>query len=174
MQDIVLTKGQTVDLKKADGSALSKVRVGVSWDVKDGVTADLDLFLIHKETKNMAYFNDKTAIAGFKLSDDNRTGAGSGDDEFVKADATVSEDGTYVICVNVYKGTATFADVSNAKATVYNDETNEVLHTFALSADGGAHTAVIVGELKDSGDNYTFTAKGDYLNGNVVEVRDSL
>lgn len=174
MEALVLTKGQTLDLKKSDGSACSKVRVGLSWDVKDGVDADLDLFVIHKETKNVAYFGNKTAITGFTLSDDNRTGAGDGDDEFVTADATVSGDGTYVICVNIYQGSATFKDVANAKATVYNSDTNEVLATYAMTEDGGENTAIIVGELKDSGDNYSFTAKGTFLKGDINQVRDSI
>lgn len=173
-QVLNLSKGQTIDLKKADGSNLSKIRVGLSWDVKDGVKADLDLFVYHKESKTAAYFGDKTAIAGVKLGDDNRTGAGDGDDETAEFDATVSVDGTYVVCVNIFNPGPTMADVSNAKAIVYNSETNEVLATFAMTEQGGTNTGIIVGEIKDSGDNYTFTAKGDYVNGDISQIIASL
>lgn len=173
MQEIVLTKGQTIDLKKEDGTSISKIRVGISWDVKAGVTADLDLFVVAKEAKTVAFFNAKTAIKGVTLGSDNLTGAGDGDDETVEMDATQTEDGTYVICVNIYSSGVTFASVSNPKATVYNADTNEVLATYQL-AEGGEHNAVIVGEVKDTGNNYTFTAKGDYLNGSITEVRDSI
>jgi stress response protein SCP2 len=174
MEALVLTKGQTLELKKEDGSAISKVRVGLSWDVKAGVTADLDLFVIHKETKNVAYFGNKTAIKGFKLSDDNRTGAGDGDDEFVEADATSSDDGTYVVCLNVYNAGPTFKDIANAKVSVYDSATNAVLATFAITEDGGENNALIVGELKDSGNSYSFTAKGTFLKGDIQQVRDSI
>jgi stress response protein SCP2 len=174
METLNLTKGQTIDLKKADGTAISKIRVGLSWDVKSGVTADLDLFVVAKETKKVAYFNDKTAIKGITLGEDNLTGEGEGDDETVEMDATQSEDGTYVVCVNIFNATTTFANVANAKATVYDAQSNEVLATYSVSESGGDHTALIVGEVKDSGDNYTFTAKGDYLNGDIAQVAASL
>jgi len=175
MKALNLVKGQTLDLKKADGSSISKIRVGLSWDVKEGITADLDLFIVEKANgaKKVAYYNARTAITGVELSEDNRTGAGDGDDEFVKMDATKSGDGEYFICVNIYTGNVKFSDVANAKATVYNQETNEVLATYVL-AQGGAHTAVVVGKVVDSGDNYAFTAMGDYIDGDISQVAESL
>lgn len=170
-----LSKGGTLDLKKPDGSALSKVRVGLSWDVKAGVTADLDLFVVgpSKSTSDVAYFGNKTAIKGVQLSDDNRTGEGDGDDEFAKFDATVTGDGVYTICLNIYNSGVNFDQVANPKATVYNDETNDVLATFELG-QGGAHNGFIVGTLTDAGDTYVFTAKGDAVNGNIEEIVKSL
>jgi len=140
-------------------------------DVAPGVDADLDLFVV-SPSKQVAYFGDKTAIAGIQLSDDNRTGEGDGDDEFAKFDATVTTDGVYTLCVNSYTGT-TFDKVSNAKATVYNDETNEVLGTFEL-AQGATNTGIIVGTLTDAGDSYVFTAKGDFVNGDINEITASI
>ena len=162
-----LSKGSTLNLVKPDGSALSKVRVGVSWDVAPGVNADLDVF-VSSPDKTVAYFGNKDAIAGVQLSDDNRTGAGDGDDEFARFDAAVTTDGVYTICVNSYTGT-TFDKVSNAKATVYNDETNEVLATFELG-QGATNTGIVIGTLTDAGNSYVFTAKGDYVNGNINEI----
>lgn len=166
-----LAKNQALDLKKPDGSSLSKVRVGVSWDVAAGIDADLDLFVV-SPSKEVAFFGNKTAISGIQLSDDNRTGAGDGDDEFAKFDATVTTDGVYTLCINSYTGT-TFDKVSNAKATVYNDETNEVLATFEL-AQGATNTGIIVGTLTDAGNWYVFTAKGDFVNGDINEITASI
>lgn len=166
-----LSKGASLSLVKADGSSLSKVRVGISWDVASGVNADLDLFVV-SPSKQVAYFGDKTAIAGIQLSDDNRTGAGDGDDEFAKFDAAVTTDGVYTICVNSFTGT-TFDKVSNAKATVYNDEDGTVLATFEL-AQGATNTGIIVGTLTDAGNSYVFTAKGDFVNGDVNEITASI
>lgn len=166
-----LSKGSTLNLVKADGSALSKVRVGVSWDVAAGINADLDVFVV-SPSKEVAYFGNKTAISGVQLSDDNTTGEGDGDDEFAKFDATVTSDGIYTICVNSYTGT-TFDKISNAKATVYNDETNEVLATFDLG-QGSTNTGIVIGTLTDAGNSYVFTAKGDYVNGNINEITAAL
>jgi tellurium resistance protein TerD len=170
-----LSKGGSLNLVKADGSALSKARVGLSWDVKPGVTADLDLFIVgpSKSTDDVAYFGKKDGIKGVILSDDNRTGEGDGDDEFAKFDATVTTDGVYTICLNIYNGGVNFDQVANPKVTVYNDETNEVLATFELG-QGGAHNGFIVGTLTDAGDTYVFTAKGDAVNGNIEEIVKSL
>lgn len=169
-----LSKGSTLNLVKADGSALSKVRVGASWDVAPGINADLDLFIVgpSKSDTDIAYFGNKTGIAGVQLSDDNRTGEGDGDDEWAKFDATITGDGIYTICINSYTNT-TFDKVSNAKVTVYNDETNEVLATFVL-AQGATNTGIVVGTLTDAGNSYVFTAKGDFVNGNINEIVASL
>jgi len=166
-----LSKGASLSLVKADGSSLSKVRVGLSWDVTPGVNADLDLFIV-SPSKQVAYFGDRTAIAGIQLSEDNRTGAGEGDDEYAKFDATVTTDGVYTICVNSYTGT-TFDKVSNAKATVYNDEDGTILATFDIS-QGDTNTGIIVGTIADSGNSYVFTANGDFVNGDINQIVASL
>jgi len=69
-----LEKDQVLDLKKEDGTNISEVTVGLSWDVSEGKTMDLDLFVHHKDSKKTAYFGEKTAISGIELSDDNLTG----------------------------------------------------------------------------------------------------
>jgi stress response protein SCP2 len=43
-----------------------------------------------------------------------------------------------------------------------------------MTKDGGAHTALVVGILKDVGDHYLFTPKGDYVNGDINEIAASL
>lgn len=179
MDALNLTKGQTVDLKKADGTAVSKIRVGLSWDVSEGKTMDLDLFVVGKVAGNttVAFFNAKNAIKGIQLGEDNVTGAGDGDDEFVNMDATQSEDGEYSIAVNIYDAASkaqTFADVKNAKATVYNQETNEVLATYSITENGGANTGLIVGKVIDAGNAYSFTAMGNFVMGDINAIAASL
>jgi stress response protein SCP2 len=171
-----LEKGQSLSLVKPDGSSIVKVRVGLSWDVAVvGQNVDLDLFVVHKQSKKVAFFNAKTAISGIILSDDNLTGAGDGDDEFAILDATKTDDGDYFICINIYDAKSrnqSFNLISNAKATIYNDETNTPLATYAISSDGGKNTALLVSALKDVGGKYEFTALGDYLTGNINEVTE--
>lgn len=173
-----LEKGQSLSLVKRDGSSIEKIRVGLSWDTADvGRDVDLDLFVIHKQSRKVAFFNDKTAIQGVQLSDDNLTGEGEGDDEFTKLDATKTDDGDYYICVNIYDAKArnqSFNLVNNAKATIYNDSTDSPIAAYAISQDGGKHTGLIVANLKDVGGHYEFTALGDYLIGDINEVAQAV
>lgn len=178
MENLVLTKGQTLDLKKADGTSIPKIRVGLSWDVSDANgNVDLDLFVVKKEDKTTAFFGAKTAIKGITLGDDNLTGEWDGDDETVEMDATQSEDGTYAVCINIFEAKSrnqTLNLVNNAKATVYDSTNNKVLATYELSEKGGDNTGIIVWEIKDTGDNYSFTAVWTFVNGDINEIRNSL
>ena len=173
-----IEKGQSLSLVKPDGSSIQKIRVGLSWDTADvGRNVDLDLFVIHKQSKKVAFFNDKTAIQGVILSDDNQTGEGEGDDEFTQLDATKTDDGDYYIAVNIYDAKArnqSFNLVKNAKATIYNDETNSAIATYTISQDGGQNTGLIVANLKDTGGKYDFTALGEYLAGDINEVAQTI
>lgn len=179
MEALVLTKGETLSLKKEDGSNVSKIRVGISYDPADAnaPAMDLDLVVHHKESRKTAYFGNKTAIEGVQLSDDNRTGEGEGDDEFAKLDATKTADGKYVVFVNIYNAEAkgqNFGQTKNAKATVYNDETGAVIATFPITENGGENTALIIADVTDSGDNYVFKARGDFLKGDINQVIASI
>lgn len=169
-----LEKSQSLSLTKPDGSSIQKIRVGLSWDVASiGSNVDLDLFIVHKESKKVAFFNNKTAISGIKLSDDNLTGEGEGDDEFAELDATKTDDGDYYICVNIYDAKSkkqSFNLVNNAKATIYNGETNTALASYSVTEDGGQNTGIIVAKLKDVGGSYEFTALGEYVIGDINEV----
>lgn len=176
-----LTKGAVVPLVKPDGSGITSIRLGLQWDIAAlGPSADLDAFVVQKlpdGTKNIAYFGNRTAIQGVELSADNRTGAGDGDDEYVTFNAGTTPDGEYFLCVNIFDAVSrhqSFQGVANAKVVVYDDATKTALAEYKLSADGGAHTGVVVGVLKDVGSNYLFTPKGDYVNGDINEISAAL
>lgn len=176
MELLNLQKGVALNLTKADGSSLSKIRVGMSWDVQAGITADLDLFMVQKLAngeKTVAYFGAKTAIKWVKLGDDNLTGAWDWDDEFLEMDATQTVDGEYFVCVNIYTSGVTFDKVANPKVTVYNSETNEAIATYSCGT-GGAVNALLVGKIVDNGDKYTFTAMWDFIEGDINVVAKSV
>ena len=127
---INLTKGEKISLAKVQ-EGLSKVRVGLGWDVIEktvekkgffskilGTTtsaqdADLDasVLLLNGNGKlvahdNMIYFgNLRSKCGGVVHSGDNRTGSGSGDDEVIRVDLQ-SIDGKVekiLFIVNIYK-----------------------------------------------------------------------
>lgn len=78
-----LDKGCSFDLTKG----LSDVTIGLGWDIdkKANNTMDLDAFAILKKGEiafDMVYFNNmKSKCGAVRLSKDNRTGEGEGDDE---------------------------------------------------------------------------------------------
>lgn len=166
-----LKKGQLLDLKKADGTDLSNVHLGLSWDL-GGKKIDVDVFVVDLTRGAVAFYNNRTAIKGVFLSEDNRDGAGDGDDEFVDMDARVTEDGVYALCIDIHEAKEKgfdFSQVLNPKVSILNKDTGEVIATYNLDA-GGAHTACIVGMITDTGNKYSFEAKGDYLNGDINDV----
>ncbi len=173
-----IEKGQSLSLVKPDGTSIQKIRVGLSWDTAEiGQNVDLDLFVIHKQSQKVAFFNAKTAIKGVILSDDNLTGAGDGDDEFTKLDATQTDDGDYYVCINIYDAISrnqSFNLVKNAKATIYNDDTNTPLASYAISQDGAKNTCLIVANLKDTGGKYEFFALGDYVMGDINQIAQTV
>jgi len=179
---VSLVKGSVVPLVKPDGSWIAEVRLGLQWDASQlGAAADLDAFVVQKKpdgTKVIAYFGKRDAIAGVELSPDNRTGAGDGDDEYTVFHAGVTPDGEYYLCVNIYDAVSrhqSFQGVANAKVVVYDNKNKATpIAEYAMTKDGGAHTALVVGILKDVGDHYLFTPKGDYVNGDINEIAASL
>lgn len=174
-----LSKGQSIQLTKTDGTAMQKIRVGLSWDVASvGKNVDLDVSVVQTGAeKKVAFFNDRAAISGVSLSEDNRTGQGAGEDEFAKFDATKTADGEYFICVNIYEAKERmqgFNLVSNAKALIINEETGAVLAEYKLTEDGGTHSGVIIGSITDTGSTYTFNAKGTFVNGDILEISSAI
>ena len=170
--------GESIQIMKEDGSALSKILIGAGWDPTDeGGKKDVDLFIVHRQTGIFAYYGAKNTITGVELGEDNTTGEGEGFDETVKMDATKSADGTYAVCINIYNATQKqqkFSQVKNARVSVCNAENEAVLATYNVTEDGGDHTALHIGDIVDNGDKYTFTAKGTYMDGSISEVAKSL
>ena len=88
-------------------------------------------------------------------------------------DATITEDGEYAICVNIYNAETkgqSLKDVNAAECTVYDADTNEELAKYKMTEQGGDNTSIIVGVVTDKADGYTFTAKGTYINGDINQV----
>lgn len=173
MKTLTLTKGQTLNLKKEDGTTnVSKIRAELSYDPAEAGQAamDLDIVVVHKESETVAYYNAPKAIEGVELSADNRTGEGEGADEFAKLDATKTSDGTYVILADIHEAAENGQNLSmvkNAKVTIIDEETGAAVAEFPLTENGGDNTGIILAEIKDSGDNYAFTAVGRYVKGDL-------
>jgi tellurium resistance protein TerD len=154
-----LTKGNRIDLTK--GTALTKVKIGLGWDVKavtnTGLDFDLDAIAAAvtadgKVTDNpgFVYFKNTSGLNGaITHSGDNITGAGVGEDEIITIDlAAIPADKEAVeitICIfDAVTRNQNFGQVNNAFARVYNAETNEELGKIDLTEDYSSFKSVRV------------------------------
>lgn len=114
----ILAKGDRLNITakaQAAGGDGTKFYFGAGWDLR-GQGTDLDLvgvYLKGGKASDIVYYGQKTG-PGLQLSDDNRTGAGDGDDEWLKVDTTAlpADIDGLLIGLFVYAGDD-FATVAN-------------------------------------------------------------
>ena len=180
---INLRKGEKVNLTK-DNQGLTKIIVGLGWDINkyDGKDFDLDAmaFMTNSEVKcprescfvsvfipeakqndGSYMFENGAAIH----SGDNRTGNGDGDDERITLDLSKmpSDIERIEVAVNIYDGIEryqNFGQVSNAYIRILNAETNEEILRYDLGEDFSIETAVVMGALYKYNGEWKFDAIG--------------
>ena len=179
---ISLTKGQTISLEKSGGGALSKVTMGIGWDVRKakglgrlfggggGGDIDLDasclLFDANRQMLDAVWFRQLKSNEGSIVhTGDNRTGAGDGDDEQIMVDlANVpSHMTTLVFTVNSFTGD-TFDRIENAYCRLVDATTNTEMARFDLSGSG-THTGQVMAKLSRSGSGWEMKALGERTTG---------
>lgn len=178
-----LTKGEKIDLAKAvadsGGAGLSKIRIGLGWDVRqgDGPEVDLDAVVVGCNAAGKAvsedwriFFNHKNSPADAVVhGGDNLTGAGDGDDEVVTVDlsALPAEVESLEIYVTLYEAAArgglNFGLVSNAFVRIVDDASGTELCRFDLSEDAGATTSLHFAKVYRNGGTFAFKALGQGL-----------
>lgn len=182
---ISLSKGNSISLKKADGSALTRVMLGLGWDqVKRGFfggggEADLDASAIlykNDGSTEIVYYGKLNSNDGsVNHTGDNLTGAGEGDDEQIiidlpRVDANVQ---SIVFTINSYSGHK-FDKIENVFARVVDVSAgnNEVVR-YNL-AESNASTANVIAKITRTPSGWDFAAIGEYTDGrtaaNVVDV----
>lgn len=180
---ISLTKGNTVSLAKKDGSALTKVTLGLGWDAaKKGLFGgflggDIDLdasaLLYDAQGRNteIVYFGHLNSKDGsVRHSGDNLTGAGNGDDEQIVVDLTRVPAGIQhiVFTINSYSGQK-FDQVKNVFARVVDssDRNNTEIVRYNL-AESASKTGVVIAKVSRQGLGWAFTAIGEYGDGRTA------
>jgi len=178
---ISLNKGQTLSLQKSDGSALSKVTLGLGWDVaktKRGLFGgnkeiDLDASAIIFDGAGRAldtvwYGGLKSTDGSVKHAGDNLTGEGDGDDEqiFIDLNRVDSKAKSIVFVITSYSGDK-FDSIKNVFARVVDDSTGAELVRYQL-AEGGSNTASVVAKLTRTASGWEFAAIGEPTNGKTV------
>ena len=180
-----LSKGQNISLTKHD-PGLTKVTVGLGWDVNAFAGGDYDLdasaILAGANGKvrsdaDFCFYNQLSVGDGsVTLTGDNRTGEGDGDDEQLIIDLTgVPADVQKIVFgVSIHSPEhVTFGQVRNAFIRVVNSETGNEDVRYDLSDDFSVEKAVIAGELFRKDGGWSFRAIGQgYANGLAGMARD--
>ncbi|WAU81410.1 TerD family protein [Streptomyces sp. Qhu-G9] len=180
-----MTKGQQISLSKADGSALSSVRMGLGWQaaprkgflakLTGGGEIDLDasavLFAAGQQV-DVVYFQHLVSNDGsVRHTGDNLTGgAGAGgDDEAVLVDLSrvPTQVDQIVFTVNSFTG-QTFTEVQNAFCRLVDETTGAELARYTLTG-GGKHTAQIMAKVQRTGGGWQMKAIGEPATGRTFQ-----
>lgn len=174
-----LTKGSKIALEKENqsGVKLTKIYVGLGWDIKPeamtGADFDLDAsaFLLEADGKahgsqNVIFYNNKVGVnESVIVGDDNRTGAGDGDDEHIIVDLTKLPESIQKVMftVTIFEAaerSQNFGQVRNAYIRIVNTANDQELLRYDLSEDFSTDTGIIVGSIYRHNNEFKFEAAG--------------
>lgn len=182
---VSLQKGQTVRLEKSGGASLTRVAMGLGWDVRKakgllgmfgGGGGDVDLdascltFDAQSRQLDEVWFrklaSDDRSIVH---SGDNRTGAGDGDDETINVDLMRLPESvaTLVFTVNSFTGD-TFEKIENAYCRLVDLTNNQELARFDLTG-AGSHTGQVMAKLVRVGNGWEMKALGERTTGRTFQ-----
>ena len=183
---VSLTKGQRITLEKSGGGQLTKVAMGLGWDVAkpsggfmSRMTApksiDLDasclLFDQGKALVDQVWFRQLNSRDGsVHHTGDNLTGAGEGDDEVIEVDLSRVPDNvqTLVFTVNSFTG-QNFSSVENAFCRLVDRTSNQEIARYDLSSQGN-HTAQVMARVyRDKAGGWKMHAIGENCTGRTFQ-----
>jgi len=180
-----LQKGQKISLEKEAGGALSRVTMGLGWDVakskgffgfggSKGEAIDLDASVVMFDEGGRAldvvWFRQlKSRDGSIVHTGDNRTGAGEGDDEQIIVDLRSVPPGvkSLVFTVNSFTG-QTFASVANAFCRIFDTGNGKEIARYDLSVQG-THTAQIMAKLYRHNGEWKMHAIGENASGRTFD-----
>ena len=181
---ISLAKGQKISLEKEAGTSLSRITMGLGWDVakKKGFLGfgggagevDLDascvLFDDAKNQLDAVWFSQLKSKDGSIIhTGDNLTGEGEGDDEQIIVDLSrvPANVKSLVFVVNSFTG-QNFSQIENAFCRVVNSQNNQEIARFNLSAQG-AHTAQVMAKVYRHEGVWKMHAIGEIASGRTFQ-----
>jgi stress response protein SCP2 len=172
---VSLQKGQSVSLTKTGAAPLTKVRMGLGWDVGYGEDIDLDASCIlyddrRKDVDKVWFMSKKGARGAVRHSGDNLTGAGEGDDEVINVDLAALPPNvtSLVFTVNSFQGQR-FTAVRNAFCRLIDDNTNQELVRFDLS-ESKPQTGLVMCKVQRGQQGWVMTAIGEFHDGKTVRA----
>ncbi|MGC5796144.1 TerD family protein [Sphingomonas sp. NFX23] len=173
---VSLSKGQSVRLEKTGGGSLTRVSMGLGWDVRkakglmglfggNGENIDLDAscltFDSRRQQIDQVWFQQLASRDGSIVhSGDNLTGAGDGDDETISVDLSrlPAEVQSLVFTVNSFRGDS-FERIENAYCRLVDLTNGRELARFDLTGSG-SHTGQVMATVTRSGDQWSMNAVG--------------
>lgn len=181
---ISLAKGQKISLEKEAGVALTRITMGLGWDVAKkkgflgfgGGAGEVDLdasCVLFDEAQNQldaVWFQQLRSKDGsIQHTGDNLTGAGEGDDEQIIVDLSrvPSNVKSLVFVVNSFTG-QNFSQIENAFCRVLNASNNQEIARYNLSAQG-AHTAQVMAKVYRHEGSWKMHAIGEIASGRTFQ-----
>ena len=183
---VSLQKGQTVRLEKSGGGSLTRVAMGLGWDVRKakgllgmfggggGGDVDLDASCLtfdadRRQLEEVWFRKLASADNSIVHSGDNRTGAGAGDDETINVDLTrlPANVRTLVFTVNSFTSDS-FDRIENAYCRLVDSTNGKELARYDLSGSG-PHTGQVMAKLVRVGDGWEMKALGDRTTGRTFQ-----
>jgi tellurium resistance protein TerZ len=177
-----LVKGQRISLDKEVGGALSRVVMGLGWDVAKrggflgglfggGDSIDLDASCVMFDEAGHAvdtiYYAQLQSRDGSVIhTGDNLTGEGEGDDEQIRVDLSRVPQNvkTLVFVVNSFTG-QDFGRIENAFCRLVDETTGAEIARYNLSG-GGSHTAQVMAKVyRGSEGGWDMSAIGENASG---------
>ncbi|QLY34260.1 TerD family protein [Nocardia huaxiensis] len=184
---VSLAKGGNVSLSK-QAPNLSKVAVGLGWDVRTTTGADYDLdasalvcgsnMRVLSDAHFVFYNNLRSPEGTIEHTGDNLDGSGEGDDEVINVDLgamppTITNIFFPVSIHDAENRRQSFGQVRNAYIRVVDAVTGSELARFDLTEDASTETAMVFGELYRHGNEWKFRAIGQgYASGLAGIARD--
>lgn len=179
-----LQKGQKISLEKEAGGALSRVTMGLGWDVakKGGFfgfgskseAVDLDASVVLFDDANrpvdVVWFRQLKSRDGSVVhTGDNRTGAGDGDDEQIVVDlrAVPANVKSLMFTVNSFTG-QNFSTVQNAYCRLFDTGSSKEIARYDLSVQG-SHTAQVMAKLYRHNGEWKMHAIGENASGRTFD-----
>ncbi|MFN8576069.1 MAG: TerD family protein [Candidatus Sericytochromatia bacterium] len=183
---INLSKGQKISLEKEAGNKLTKVVMGLGWDVakkKGGFlgflsstpdSVDLDASCVmwdsHRNIVDTVWFRQlKSKDGSIQHTGDNRTGAGDGDDEqiIVHLNQLPSNVTNLFFVVNSFTG-QNFSQIDNAFCRIVDAHNNNEIAKYNLSCQGN-HNAMVMCKLYYQNNEWQMHAIGENGSGSTFE-----
>jgi tellurium resistance protein TerZ len=187
---ISLVKGQKISLDKESGGGLTRIFMGLGWDVaksskkgllgglfggNGGGSIDLDascvMFDESGQQVDVVWFRQLKSRDGSVVhSGDNLTGEGEGDDEVINIDLTRVPAGvkSLVFTVNSFRG-QDFSTVANAVCRVVDAAAGREIARYDLSASG-PHTGMIMAKLYRHNQEWKLHAIGEPGQGRTFDA----
>lgn len=186
----LLPKGGNIVLADKIEAGLTDVRLGLAWDeTTNGKTFDADAIVVlvgedGKVTKDGAVYYGLAASSGqpfsskcgsVRHSGDNLIGDATGDDEqiVVTLDKVPANIAKVVFIAHIHQGAEkgqNFGQNSEAIATLYNNNTEEVIARVDLKEDNSTSTGVVVCELYRHNGSWKFRSLLKSVSGTLSQI----